>query len=128
MATFAVVALAWMAAATALPNFHVADATPAGRLFFVGVVLLLLAGILAAQLAMLRTWFGARLAARPDRARAIAAERRATLVVIAICVGVGISVLWYATREWMPHVQRAVRGPGEPAAADDARAPGGGPP
>lgn len=118
---FAVVTLVWLAAAAVLPNFHVVDASPAGRVFFLGVVLLLLAGILAAQLAMLHTWFAARLQARPEHARAVVRQRRLMLALIAVGVGLGISVLWYATTEWMPEVQRAVQTPLDAAAVKDAR-------
>lgn len=107
---FAVVTLVWLVLASFLPNFHVADATPTARAVFIGIALMLLATILLAQLAMLRTWFRSLEEERPERARSIARGRLAVLLLIAVGVGSGLSVLWYATATWMPQVHDALQG------------------
>lgn len=106
---FGVVSLAWLLAASVLPNFHVADATPTARVVFVVVVLALLSAILLAQLAMLRAWFGSLLTQQPGQARGIGRLRVAVLALIALGVAGGLAVLWYTTAHWMPLVQESVR-------------------
>jgi hypothetical protein len=104
------VTLAWMVLASVLPNFHVAGASNRARMVFVGIAMGLLAAILVAQLAMLRSWFGSLEERAPHRKRSIARARLAMLVLIAAGVGAGVSVLWFATTHWMPAVQRALGG------------------
>jgi len=109
----ATVTLAWMLLASVLPNFHVAGASNRARLVFVGIAMGLLAAILVAQLAMLRSWFGSLEERAPHRKRSIARARMAMLLLIAVGVGAGVSVLWFATTHWMPAVQRALGGSAE---------------
>lgn len=111
---FAVVGLAWLALATFLPNFHLGHATMPARVAFVGVVLLLLGLILAAQVVMLRTWFRSLAETRPDRVRQVIQLRTVIFVLLAVGVLAGVAVLAYATINWMPRVQEAVSSGGEP--------------
>jgi O-antigen/teichoic acid export membrane protein len=105
---FGTVALCWLAVASFLPNFHLANTTTGARVLFVAIVLVLLALILLAQLTMLRSWFRSLEHYRPDRKPQIARLRVGMLVLVLAGVAVGLTVLWYATWEWMPQVQRAV--------------------
>lgn len=107
---FAAVALAWLALASFLPNFHLSGTSLPARMTFVGGVLLLLALILVAQLAMLRSWFRSAEAQAPARKGQIKNLRTAMVGLIAVGVLSGLAVLWYATGHWMPQVQEALQG------------------
>jgi uncharacterized membrane protein YidH (DUF202 family) len=107
---FGGVGLAWLVLASFLPNFHLANTSSSARILFVGVVLVLLALILAAQLAMLRSWFHSLQVQRPDQVVQVGRLRVAVWALVALGVVLGVAVLGYATLQWMPKVQEAVRG------------------
>ena len=107
---FVLVSLAWLVLAAFLPNFHLAGAPLGERLIFVAVVLALLGSILAAQVAMLRSWFGSLESRQPAHAARIGTLRWAIFILVAAGVAAGLAVLWYANAEWMPHVHDAVHG------------------
>lgn len=108
---FAFVGLAWLAVASFLPHFHVADASFSARVVFVCIVLALMASILLAQVAMLRTWFRSLAEQRPDRTAGVAQLRVVIMLLVLLGVGSGVAVLWYATVHWMPQVQASVEDP-----------------
>lgn len=113
---FVVVTLVWLILAAFLPNFHLAGAPLGERLVFVAVVLALLGSILAAQVAMLRSWFGSLESRQPAHAARIGMLRWAIFILVASGVVAGLAVLWYANAAWMPHVHDAVHGhPGQSA-------------
>ncbi len=107
---FATVGLAWLVLASFLPNFHLANTSRPARILFVGVVLVLLALILAAQMAMLRSWFRSLQVQHPDQVKQVGRLRVAVVALVMLGLMLGVAVLAYATLQWMPQVQEAVRG------------------